>query len=59
MGVTFHTSSNPRANLLSLPSALTAPHTGRAGRMLLAPASTFSHLIQPRGLLDVLVVLEL
>lgn len=42
MGVTFHTSSNPRANLLSLPSALTAPHTGRAGRMLLAPASTFS-----------------
>lgn len=42
MGVTFHTSSNPRANLLSLPSALTAPHTGRAGRMLLAPASKFS-----------------
>lgn len=42
MGVTFHTGSNPRANLPSLPSALTAPHTGRAAKMLLAPASKFS-----------------
>lgn len=38
-GVIFHTSSNPSANLLSLLSPLSAPHTGRAGRMLPAPAS--------------------
>lgn len=37
-GVVFHTSSNPGSNLRSLPSPLPAPHTGRAGRMLPAPA---------------------
>lgn len=31
-GVIFHTGSNPSANLLSLPSPLSAPHAGRAGR---------------------------